>query len=79
MGFQPEGDGSHTYALRSINVGQLKPSSIEEAALIAFQGLGLPCEHVTIRPLDGAISTLVTVLSCPFSSSCSVKLLPERL
>lgn len=37
-----------------------------------------PCEHVTILPLLGAMSTLVTSLSWPFSSSFSWKVLPTR-
>ena len=36
------------------------------------------CEHVTILPLRGAMSTPVTVLSWPASSSCSLKPLPDR-
>ena len=42
-------------------------------------GLDVPCEHVTMRPVVGAMSTLVTVLSWPLSSSCRVNLLPVRV
>ena len=43
------------------------------------KGVDVPCEHVTIRPVVGAMSTLVTVLSWPLSSSCRVNLLPVRV
>lgn len=42
-----------------------------------FPSINVPCEQVTMRPLFGAISTLVTVFSWPFSSSLSVNLLPD--
>lgn len=48
---------------------------IEEMA----QGVDVPCEHVTMRPVVGAMSTLVTVLSWPLSSSCRVNLLLLRV
>ena len=43
------------------------------------RGVDMPCEHVTMRPVVGAMSTLVTVLSWPLSSSCRVNLLLLRV
>lgn len=39
----------------------------------------LPCEHVTIMPLLSAMSTPVTVLSWPLSSSLRTNFEPDRL
>lgn len=72
VGFHPDGDGSQTYALRS-EFGLLVHYSLNEAYEIVCdatkQFTDGPWEQVTIRPELGAMSTLVTILSCPLSSS----------
>lgn len=54
-------------------------NNLSMAGRIDAVGRNIPCEHVTIMPLFGAMSTPVTVLSCPLSSSARVKRLADFL
>lgn len=75
VGLYPVGDGSQTRAFRSVKYQH----PLGKGAWSRGCGEIEPWEQDTMRPLFGAMSTLVTVLSWPFNTSASLKAFPALL